>query len=130
MKQKEDELASRIASLLDQGAQNLPPRTAERLAAARKQALARHQARPVSAWGWILAMSGGPQSGSDTRRNNLRVVLLAAALISAVALALTWHTGNTSPDIAEIDAALLTDELPINAFLDQGFDSWLKRGSR
>lgn len=130
MKQTEDELASRITSLLDQGARDLPPRTAERLAAARKQALARHQAHHVSAWGWILATSGGPQSGHDARRNNRRLVLVAAALISAIALALTWHTGNTGPDIAEIDAALLTDELPINAFLDQGFDSWLKRGSR
>jgi hypothetical protein len=25
---------------------------------------------------------------------------------------------------------LLTDDLPINAYLDQGFDSWLKRAPR
>jgi hypothetical protein len=25
---------------------------------------------------------------------------------------------------------LLTDDLPINAYLDKGFDSWLKRSSR
>jgi hypothetical protein len=32
--------------------------------------------------------------------------------------------------LAEVDAGLLTDELPINAYLDKGFDSWLKRSSR
>jgi hypothetical protein len=77
-----------------------------------------------------LAASGGPQSGDDTGRNNLRAVLVAAALVSVIAIAMNWHTTSTGPDIAEIDAQLLTDELPINAFLDQGFDSWLKRGSR
>jgi hypothetical protein len=130
MKQTEDELARRIAGLLDESASNIAAPAAERLAAARKQALVRHQARPVSAWGWILAASGGPQSGDDTGRNNLRAVLVAAALVSVIAIAMNWHTTSTGPDIAEIDAQLLTDELPINAFLDQGFDSWLKRGSR
>jgi hypothetical protein len=57
-------------------------------------------------------------------------LLLAAVLVAAVAIGLSWQSGGNGPDIAEIDAALLTDELPINAFLDQGFDSWLKRGSR
>jgi hypothetical protein len=130
MKQTEDELASRIATLLDEGTSGLAPGTADRLAAARRQALAHHQARPASAWGWMLATSGGLHSGSDAGRNNLRVVLLAAALASAIAIAVNWHTTGTGSDIADIDAALLTDELPINAFLDQGFDSWLKRGSR
>ena len=30
-------------------------------------------------------------------------------------------------DIAEIDASLLTDDLPINAYLDNNFEAWLKR---
>ncbi|HWI13972.1 MAG TPA: DUF3619 family protein, partial [Burkholderiales bacterium] len=72
MKQTENELASRIVSLLDQGVENVPPPVAERLAAARREALARHQARPVSAWSWVLATGGGPQSGNDMRRNNFR----------------------------------------------------------
>jgi len=130
MTQTEDELARRIATVLDQGAGKIAPATADRLASARRQALARHQPRPVSAWGWMLAPSGGPQSRDGRGSSNLRVVLLAAAVVSVIAIGLTWHTTSTGPDIAEIDAALLTDELPINAFLDQGFDSWLKRGSR
>jgi hypothetical protein len=29
-------------------------------------------------------------------------------------------------EIGELDAALLTGELPVDAFLDKDFDSWLK----
>jgi hypothetical protein len=35
----------------------------------------------------------------------------------------------TVDEAEEIDSALLTSELPINAYLDQGFDAWLKRSS-
>ena len=63
-------------------------------------------------------------------RVGLRITLLAAVAIAAAALAWSWQAHNASPDIAEIDAALLSDELPINAYLDQRLDSWLKRGSR
>jgi hypothetical protein len=52
-----------------------------------------------------------------------------AALVLGLAGVAYMHTPAPS-DIADIDAGLLTDELPINAYLDQGFDSWLKRSSR
>ena len=32
--------------------------------------------------------------------------------------------------IAEIDAGLLTDDLPFNAYLDNNFEAWLKRSSQ
>jgi hypothetical protein len=129
MKQTDDELARRLAKLLDQGANELDPGAAARLAAARRQALARYEAQPAPAWQWAPATSSGSRSSSDSRRMGMRL-LLAAVLVAAVAIGLSWQSGSNGPDIAEIDAALLTDELPINAFLDQGFDSWLKRGSR
>ena len=30
-------------------------------------------------------------------------------------------------ELAEIDSQLLTDDLPIDAYLDRGFQNWLKR---
>ena len=36
----------------------------------------------------------------------------------------------TPAELAEIDAGLLTDELPISAYLDKGFDSWVTGSSR
>jgi len=35
-----------------------------------------------------------------------------------------------SMDIADIDASLLTSELPINAYLDSDFEAWVKRTSQ
>jgi hypothetical protein len=128
MTETNDDLGRRIASVLDHGARSLEPGTLERLAAARKQALLRHEARPIRAWSWAAATNAGSHGG-DWRFYSLRTVLLAAAVAIAIAFGVNWHTGS-GPDIAEIDAGLLTDELPINAYLDQSLDSWLKRGSR
>ena len=32
-------------------------------------------------------------------------------------------------EVEELDAQLLTDDLPIDAYLDRGFDAWLKKVS-
>jgi hypothetical protein len=60
----------------------------------------------------------------------VRYVIPVAALVLGLLGVVYVNTGTVSTDMADIDAALLTDELPINAFLDQGFDSWLKRSLR
>jgi hypothetical protein len=57
-------------------------------------------------------------------------VIPVAALVLGLLGVVYVNTGTVSTDMADIDAALLTDELPINAFLDQGLDSWLKRSLR
>ncbi len=128
MTQNEQELATRIARLLDAGAGELDQPTVDKLAAARKQALARYEARRAPVWSWMTATSGGHNHGAQRWHSSLRTALVAAVVVSAIAIGVTWHSGGS--EIADIDAALLTDELPINAFLDQGFDSWLKRASR
>lgn len=131
MTRTNDEWASKITGLLDQSVDGLSAHTVEQLAAARRQALVQHRERPAPAWSWAAATNVGSQhAGSESRRYNLRLILVLAALISAVAIALTWQTSNPGSDIADIDASLLSDELPINAYLDKGFDSWVKRGSR
>jgi hypothetical protein len=118
--------------MLDRGAEGLDPRVAERLAAAREHALSRYGREPAQALDWTPAVAGGvrPHASGEQRMPRLRLVLLAAIVLSAVAVAVSWKNVSTTPDIADIDASLLTDELPINAYLDKGFDAWVKRGSR
>ena len=38
-----------------------------------------------------------------------------------------WQQTPTAEELEEIDTALLTSDLPINAYLDKSFDTWLKR---
>lgn len=128
MNEAEHELARKIIHVLDDDGASLRPALREQLAAARRTALAQYQEQPVRS----LALAGALEGGgtySERQTARFRLLLVAAALLCAVALGLTWHK-HSQTDIAEIDAGLLSDELPINAYLDRGFDSWLKRVSR
>lgn len=119
--------AKKIAALLDQGARELESVTAAKLLEARKEALAHYRERPAHAWVPEWATS---TIGRITRPfgNNLALSVLLLAFLVSLTGVVAWQTfGQQASEIAEIDAALLTDELPINAYLDKGFDSWLKR---
>ena len=59
-------------------------------------------------------------------RNMLAGGLLLLSLIGVT----YWQTAMQSMDIADIDASLLTSELPINAYLDSDFEAWVKRTSQ
>jgi hypothetical protein len=103
---------------------DLEPATLNRLKVAREQALARQRmTEPAFALAWADAvvgrLSGNPASAS--------IALAGAALILALVGIQYWQQTPTVEEIEEIDAALLTSDLPINAYLDKSFDTWLKR---
>lgn len=129
MTQADNELARKIARLLDDEAARLEPAAVERLAAARKAALAQYREQPSSVWGPAFAGKVGSsvRHSNERRRSALRLIVLATTVVGALAVSLTWQA--KKPSIADIDAALLTDDLPINAYLDKGFDLWIKRVS-
>ena len=39
----------------------------------------------------------------------------------------TWQQNQRAKEVEEIDALLLTDDLPIDAYLDRGFQNWVKK---
>ena len=130
MNEPNDELARRIVQHLDFGADHVNPLTRDRLLEARKSALSHYQERLQPARG--LAWAGG----AVARRGEYpflapRYLIAAAALMVGLIGIAYWPNGATGPanELADIDAGLLTDDLPINAYLDKGFDSWLKRSS-
>ena len=51
-----------------------------------------------------------------------------AALIAGLAVIYYWQVASAPQDAEEIE--LLAGELPLNAYLDQGFDQWLSDSSR
>lgn len=121
----EREFGHKIKQQLDQSL-SLKPAELNRLKAAREQALARQRiAEPVFALVWVDAVMGrvsGHPSAS--------IALAGAALIMALFGIQYWQQTPTVEEIVEIDAELLTSDLPINAYLDKSFDTWLKRSQR
>jgi hypothetical protein len=126
---RDDELAEKIVRLLDEGTLQIDARTATRLLEARKQALARFNEQPERAWALEWASQGASRL-AEPFSHNLRAWAVLLALLATLAGALAWQSFNPQgSEIADIDEALLTSELPINAYLDRSFDSWLKRPS-
>ncbi|MND08302.1 hypothetical protein D3C83_308320 [compost metagenome] len=54
-------------------------------------------------------------------------MLPLATLVLALATVQYWQQDRRIAEIEEIDAQLLTDDLPIDAYLDRGFENWLKQ---
>jgi hypothetical protein len=116
------QFASRIRHFLDQGTR-LDASTAERLSAARELALSRQRPEPAPVLAWVDNVFG---NGWGWAGISTRVLLPAAALIVAVAGIYNWQEKQRLAEIVEIDSQLLTDDLPIDAYLDRGFENWLK----
>jgi Protein of unknown function (DUF3619) len=124
---QQDELATRIARLLDESTDKLSPQRRDALAQAREAALARYSAQRqrVAAPAWASTI------GNITERSvfGVRYLIPLAALVLGLIGVLYVQTNGVMSSIADIDLRLLTDELPIDAYLDKDFESWLERSS-
>jgi hypothetical protein len=122
----EMQFGNRVRQVLNRGLAGVEGTTAERLRAARERALARQRPEPSPALAWadnVLGRVGG--WGGVARR----ILLPLAMLLVAVAAMQYWQQAQRMDEIEEIDAQLLTDDLPIDAYLDRGFQNWLKQRS-
>ena len=127
----QEELAGRIVRLLDEGTERVGTEARTRLIEARRLALARHRGEVAERQRELVPAIAGPIGRfTEQRVMGVRYLIPVAALVLGLIGVVYVHTGTVSSEIADIDAGLLTDELPINAFLDQGLDAWLKRSSR
>jgi hypothetical protein len=118
----ETNFGNRVRLVLNQGLR-LNAKQAERLHAARERALAARRPEPAGALAWADNVVGsfGGWSGLS-----MRLVIPLVALTLSVAALYTWQQNRVIADFEEIDSMLLTDDLPIDAYLDRGFQSWLK----
>ena len=88
------------------------------------QALERLRPEPAAALAWadnMLWQLGGWGGLS------LRLIVPVIALAIGIAAIYTWQQNQRAAEVEEIDAQLLTGDLPIDAYLDRGFQSWLKK---
>lgn len=124
-----DQFGRASAALLNQGAQNLPAGIKDRLQVARMKALSARKMEKVHAQKPVFAGLIGKYASSssgiwDTASWVAPLVVLVFGLIGIA----QWQNDSRLTDIAEVDAALLTDDVPPDAYADSGFLAFLKNG--
>jgi hypothetical protein len=125
----EIKFANKIRQALNEGAR-VDARISERLRAAREQALLRRKPHREPALAWALGTSGGVFGDFGGLGGfSLRLLLPTALLVAGLVGIYSWQQDQRAADAEELDAQLLTDVLPIDAYLDRGFETWLKKVS-
>jgi|SRR3989440_162587 len=123
----EQQIAYRIKQLLNRGL-DLDAGKLARLKKSRERALAGQHVEsrvPVLAWASnAIGRSGGPSALVP------RLLLPMAVLVLGLIAINQWRDSQVAAEIEEIDAAVLTGDLPLDAYLDKGFDAWLRRSSQ
>jgi Protein of unknown function (DUF3619) len=120
----EQQIAYRIKQQLNRGL-DLDADKLARLKEARERALARQRVGSrVAVGAWADNVFGRSNSPSSLLR---RLLLPMAVLILGLIAVNHWRDSQLAAEIEEIDAAVLTGDLPLDAYLDKGFDAWLKR---
>lgn len=127
----QDRFALRVTARLSAAVDDLPYDISERLRAARVQAVGKRKIATVINTATSVTMSGGAATFTFGNEH-LNWWKRVATVIPLLALAFGLIAINIIQDddraieIAEIDSALLTDDLPPAAYTDQGFAQFLK----
>ena len=124
-----DQFGRASAALLTQGAQSLPAGIKDRLHAARMKALSVRKAEKIRVHKPVFAGSiGNFSSGSNGLWDTVGWVAPLVVLVFGLIGIAQWQNDSRITDIAEVDAALLTDDVPPDAYADSGFMAFLKNG--
>lgn len=129
-----------IRQHLDQAIRYTPPEASERLAKARREALLvqRQPSQPEPAVRLVGASAGHKGLAGHAavapllafaalwqRSRSLRLTTAALVIILGMAIASHFKTNYDIERQAELDIALLVEDLPPAIFYDEGFDGWL-----
>jgi hypothetical protein len=123
----EHEIAKKLRAYLDEGAAGLKPGVAYRLQLARQKAM---EAAAEPSRASEMALAGAP-SGNFRGRHYLlsdaRIWISVLLLVGGVLYFQYWQSAQQVKELVETDAAILASDLPIEAYLDRGFQNWLTR---
>jgi hypothetical protein len=123
-------LAYKLRHALNENLDALPASTTERLAAARALALSRKKADAPAGQrkaGRFFDL-GFHWSGVGLGRLGVAIPLLA--LVFGLGGLYQYEQQQRIAELAELDAAVLADELPLTAYLDHGFNAYLESQQR
>lgn len=125
-----DQVGQAIARQLNEHAIDLPHDISERLRVARVQAVAMRKPEPLRVLAPQLAPAIGTSIGNLDEGLNLwsrlASVLPLIALLFGLATIHVFQNEFRANEIAQLDAELLTDDLPPSAYTDPGFLIFLK----
>jgi len=127
--------AYKVRHALNEQLDDLPASTTDRLAQARKLALARkkpHVEAPltVRVTKTELASAGGMLSQPFAWLGRMGMMLPLLALVGGLIGIYQYEQQERIADLVEIDAAVLSDELPPSAYLDHGFTAYLNQSEQ
>ena len=123
----EREIAKKLTGYLDQGIAGLKSGIAYRLQRAREEALARGSEPRRVAELALAGPGGGTLGGRRHLLTDARIWIGVLLVVGSVLYFQYWQSMQQVREIAETDAAILSSELPIEAYLDRGFQDWLTR---
>ena len=141
---KENEFALKVVQALDENTSNIPAAAVDRLREARRAAIARKKPEKVAvamsapAFTPAFAGAGSTLTTGDSddgqrpkgwlaRLGGLGLAGPLAALVIGLAGIAYWEDQERRAELADIDAAMMSDSLPIDAYLDHGFNAYLTR---
>lgn len=126
----QDRVGLKIASRLSDAAEALPHDISERLRVARKNAVGARKAVSVQfSRGLVGALTTGTSGAEDediSLWNRIAAMIPLVVLLAGLLAIHVVQNDNRASELAEIDSALLTDDLPPGAFTDPGFAQFLK----
>ena len=129
----EARFGARIAARLEEGSLDLPRSIAERLRAGRMQALAKRRVTELQ----LVPVLAGAQNASDTLGahppsfwTSASALLPFLALVLGLVTIAALQDQERAYELAEIDAELLTADLPPTAYTDPGFLQYLKKAAQ
>jgi Protein of unknown function (DUF3619) len=130
----QDQFAKSLIERLNTQADSISPDTAERLRFAREHALGSQKLSTQKSAELSTAWSLAPQAGGSMALgggnfnffNKLGMFLPLLVLIVGLIAINQLQNEYRAKEVADVDAALLTDDLPPAAYADQGFGQFLK----
>jgi hypothetical protein len=122
----EERYGNRIRQALNHGIKDISPAAARRLEAARHQALARQKQTAPE-----LVMAGNTRSSFHIGPGMpyAKQILAIMALLLGMWISFYLDSVQYISQLEEVDSALLSDDLPPEAFMDSDLFEWLQDDS-
>jgi hypothetical protein len=122
--------AYRLRLALREGLDNIPAASAERLAKARHLAVRRKKAESTGGIAFEVRYLLPAGAGHGNFHLFTRLGAAIPVLAGIVLFVSLWQAEHQERihDAADIDVAVLSDELPLSAYLDRGFNAFIANG--